>query len=234
MNGRDYIRSWLASRGRRFADRGAAGRALAERLGAYAGRADTLVLALPRGGVPVAFEVARALGAPLDLLLARKLGVPGERELAMGAIAEGGAQALNEDVIGALGVGPGLIAQVAAAESREIARQAAAYREGRPPPELQGRTVILVDDGLATGATMRAAIAAARARGATRLIVAAPVAADDTVALLRAQADEIVAVETPEPFGAIGMWYDDFSQVSDDEVRALLRRAAPPERLSFE
>jgi predicted phosphoribosyltransferase len=179
--------------------------------------------------------VARAIAAPLDLLLARKLGVPGQRELAMGAIAEGGAQALNQDVVEAIGVGPGPIAQVAAAEEREIARQAAAYREGRRPPELRGRTVILVDDGLATGATMRAAIAAARAGGAARLIVATPVAAPDTVALLRPLVDEIVAVETPEPFGAIGMWYDDFGQVSDDEVRALLRRAAPrPERFSFQ
>ena len=144
----------------------------------------------------------------------------------IGAIAEGGAQTLNADVIDALGVGPGLIARVAAAEAREIARQGAAYREGRPPPELRGRTVILVDDGLATGATMRAAIAAARARGAARLILATPVAALDTVSLLRPLADEIVAVETPEPFGAIGMWYDDFPQVSDDEVRSLLRRAA--------
>lgn len=226
MIGRDYLRALLASRGRRFPNRRAGGQALAARLGAYARRADTLVLALPRGGVPVAFEVAMALGAQLDLLLVRKLGVPGERELAMGAIAEGEVQVLNEELVAALRIDRDAIAHIAAAEAREIARQARRYREGRPPPELRDRAAILVDDGLATGATMRAAIAAARAHGAAELVVAAPVASQDTVAQLSPLVDAIVVAEMPEPLDAIGIWYDDFGQVSDDEVRSLLRRAA--------
>ena len=226
MPGDNSLWAWLAGRRPRFRDREAGGRALAAQLSAYAGRPDTLVLALPRGGVPVAYEVAQALDAPLDLLLVRKLGAPGERELAMGALAEGGVRVLNDEVVRALRVRPEQIAAAAAAEADEIARQAALYREGRPTPELRGRTVILIDDGLATGATMRAAIAAARAQEAARIIVASPVAAQETVDRLRLLADEVVAAETPEPFGAIGMWYADFSQVSDDEVRSLLRRAA--------
>ncbi|HMP72161.1 MAG TPA: phosphoribosyltransferase family protein [Kiritimatiellia bacterium] len=217
---------WLASRGRRFADRAAAGRALAARLDRYVARRDSLVLALPRGGVPVAFEVARALGAPLDLILVRKLGVPGEEELALGALAEGGLRVLNDDVVAAAGVGLATIERIAARAEAEIARQARAYRGGRTPPALRDRTVILVDDGLATGATMRAAVAAARAQAAARVIVAAPVAAPETVGLLAPTVDEVVACERPDALGAIGLWYDDFRPVGDDEVRELLRQTA--------
>lgn len=215
----------MISRGRRFPDRLAAGRALAARLNAYIARAKTIVLALPRGGVPVAFEIARALGAPLDLILVRKLGVPGQEELAMGAIAEGGRQTLNADVIGDLRIVPATIARVADRESAELARRSRLYRGDRPPPDLRGRTVILVDDGLATGATMRVAIAAAREQAPARIIVAVPVAAHETVDQLRPLVDELVTLGTPEPLGAIGLWYDDFRPVCDDEVRALLRKA---------
>lgn len=218
------MHAWIASHERRLHDRTAAGRALAARLTSYAGRPDTLVLALPRGGVPVAYEVACSLGAPLDLMLVRKLGLPGQEELAMGAIAEGGVQVLNHDLVRELHLSPELIAHVAASEGHELQRRARLYRGERPPPDLRGKTVILVDDGLATGATMRAAILAARAQAPARLIVAAPVAARETVALLRPLVDELVVVETPEPFGAIGLWYDEFAQVSDDEVRAILQR----------
>lgn len=222
----NHDRIWTIHRARRFPDRAAAGRALAARLAAYADSPEALVLALPRGGVPVAFEIARSLGAPLDLMLVRKLGVPGHRELAMGAIAEGGVRVLNEDLITALQISPGRIERVAADEARELERRARAYRGQRPAPDLCGRVVILVDDGLATGATMRAAIVAARARGPARLIVAAPVASVDTVALLRPLVDELVVVEMPEPFGAIGLWYEEFTQIGDEEVRALIRQAA--------
>lgn len=218
--------SWLATHRHRFSDRAAAGRALAAHLTHYVARPHTLVLALPRGGVPVGFEVARALGAPLDLILARKLGVPGEEELAFGALAEGGARVLNYDLVASLEISPALIERATAAQAAEIARQGRAYRGDRPPPELRGCTVILVDDGLATGATMRAAIAAARAQAPARLIVAAPVAARDTVELLAPLADELVVVERLEGLGAIGLWYDDFSPVGDDEVRRLLGLAA--------
>jgi len=222
MSNVDQIRAWQGLRRQRFPDRVTAGRALAAQLGAYAGAQETIVLALPRGGVPVACEVARALGAPLDLALVRKLGVPGQRELAMGAIAEGGVRVLNPEVIRAFQIPPEVIDQVAAEESRELARRAQAYRGVRPPPDLRGRTVILVDDGLATGTTMRAAITAARAQGAARVVVAAPVAAPETVADLRPTVDALVTLATPDPFGAIGLWYEDFSQLSDDQVRALL------------
>lgn len=219
------MQAWITSHGRRFPDREAAGRALAARLTAYVARPDVLVLALPRGGVPVAFEVARAVRAPLDLILVRKLGVPGEEELAMGAIAEGGLQVLNAEVIEAFRIGPDLIARAAATAMREIERQSRLYRAGRPAPDLRNRTVILVDDGLATGATMRAAIDAARAQQAARLIVAAPVAAHETVELLKPMVDELAIVTMPEAFGAIGLWYSNFSPVGDDEVRALLQQA---------
>lgn len=221
----DRARAWLMGRGRRFPDRAAAGRALAAQLAAYADRPTTLVLALPRGGVPVAFAIARSLGAPLDLMLVRKLGVPGQKELAMGAIAEGGVRVLNEDLIAALQITPDRIARVAADELRELERRARAYRGSRPAPSLRDRIVILVDDGLATGATMRAAIVAVRAQGPARLIVAAPVAAAETVALLRPLVDDLVVGEMPEPFGAIGLWYEDFTQIGDAEVCALLREA---------
>lgn len=224
----NHARMWSIRRGRRFPDRAAAGRALAARLAAYADRPETLVLALPRGGVPVAFEIARSLGAPLDLMLVRKLGVPGQRELAMGAIAEGGVRVLNEDLIAALQISPNRIERVAADEALELERRARAYRGSRPAPSLRGRVVILVDDGLATGATMRAAILASRAQAPARLIVAAPVAAAETAALLQPLVDELVVVELPEPFGAIGLWYEDFAQISDEEVRALIRQADAP------
>jgi predicted phosphoribosyltransferase len=210
----------------RFRDRHDAGRALARMLAPYAGRADVLVLALPRGGVPVAYEVARALGAPLDVFLVRKLGVPGHEELAMGAIASGGVRVVNEAVITALGVPDAAIERVAAEEGRELERRERAYRGGRPAPELSGREVILVDDGLATGSSMRAAAAAARARGPRRIVVAVPVAAAETCRDLAREVDAVVCAATPEPFYAVGMWYDDFAQTGDGEVRELLARAS--------
>lgn len=208
-----------------FADRTEAGQRLARALRAYAGRADLLVLALPRGGVPVAFEVARALGAPLDLLLVRKLGVPGQEELAMGAIASGGIRVLNREVIAATGVGEAEIEATAAREQRELERRAGAYRGERPPPGIAGRCVILIDDGLATGATMRAGLAALRPQHPATLVVAVPVAPSDTLARLRAEADDVVFLEAPEHFYAIGAWYRDFRQIDDDQVRELLARA---------
>jgi predicted phosphoribosyltransferase len=211
---------------RRFRDRREAGRLLAARLAPYRGRPDVLVLALPRGGVPVGYEVARALGAPLDVFLVRKLGVPGHEELAMGAVASGGVQVLNADVLAGLGLSDRVVAAVAARELQELERRERLYRGARPPRDVQGRTVILVDDGLATGATMRAAIHALRRRGAARIVVAVPVAPLQTCAELRAEADEVVCLVTPEPFLAVGLWYDDFTQTSDDEVRALLADSA--------
>jgi putative phosphoribosyl transferase len=226
MTQQERVHAWFASRGRRFADRAAAGRALAALLTNYMTHPDALALALPRGGVPVAFEVARALGARLDLLLARKLGVPGRDELALGAVAEGGAQVLNEELLRAFGADPAQIAQAAARAADEIARQARIYRGGRPAPTLRGRTAILIDDGLATGATMRAAIAAAEAQAPARLIVATPVAAHETAELIAPLVDELVVVEIHERLGAVGLWYDDFRPVGDDEVRWLLRQSA--------
>ena len=205
-----------------FADRVEAGRALAGRLTAWAGRDDVLVLALPRGGVPVAREVARALRVPLDLLLVRKLGVPGHEELAMGAIASGGEPLLNEETVRALRIPPEEIARVVALERAELERREREYRAGRAAPVVRGRTVILVDDGLATGSTMRAAALAVRAAGAARIIVAVPVASSDACEFVAEAADEVVAVATPEPFYAVGAWYADFTQTTDDEVRALL------------
>ena len=208
-----------------FADRTEAGQRLARALHAYAGRADLLVLALPRGGVPVGWEVARAIGAPLDLMLVRKLGVPGQEELAMGAIASGGVQVLNADLVASLGIDPQVIAASAAREQRELARRELAYRGARPPPTIAGCCVILVDDGLATGATMRAAVAALRQRQPAHIVVAVPVAPPDTVARLRAEADEVICLETPTAFFAIGPWYREFPQLTDDEVRELLAAA---------
>jgi predicted phosphoribosyltransferase len=209
-----------------FQDRFDAGRQLAARLMDYADRPDVVVLALPRGGVPVAFEVARALHAPLDVFLVRKLGLPGHEELAMGAIASGGVRVLNEDVVRTLQIPEEVIDQVAAEEKRELTRRERAYRDDRPAPEVRDWVVILVDDGLATGSTMRAAVRALRQRGPSRIVVAVPVAAPDTCAALRDEVDDIVCARTPEPFYAVGAWYDVFSQTTDAEVRELLARAA--------
>jgi predicted phosphoribosyltransferase len=209
-----------------FRDRRHAGRVLAERLAHLAGRPDLLVLALPRGGVPVAYEVAAALGAPLDVFLVRKLGVPGHEELAMGAVAAGGVRILNEPLLRELRVAPAALEEVTAAEQQELARRERLYRAGRPPLDVRGRTVILVDDGLATGASMQAAIEALRRLGPARVVVAVPTAAADTCALLAPEVDEIVCAVTPEPFYAVGLWYADFSQTDDDEVRELLAAAA--------
>ena len=209
-----------------FHDRTEAGQVLADRLTEYANRADVLVLALPRGGVPVAYEVARALHAPLDIFLVRKLGVPGHEELAMGAIASGGVRVLNEEVVRALGIPPETIASVAAGEQRELERRAQTYRGDRPPLDVRNRTVILVDDGLATGSTMRAAVAALRRKGLDRIVVAVPVGSVETCAEFQDVADETVCARTPEPFYAVGRWYEDFTQTTDEEVHELMQRAA--------
>jgi len=211
---------------RLFRDRADAGRRLAADLAAYTHRADVLVLGLPRGGVPVAFEVAHVLDVPLDVFTVRKLGVPGHEELAMGAIATGGAQVLNEDIIQDLGIPEHAIAAAVIREQAELERRERLYRDGRPPPDVRGHTVLLVDDGLATGSTMRAAVAALRALQPARIVIAVPVAAPDVCAALGAEVDEIVCAETPEPFHAVGLWYFDFSQTTDDEVHDLLAAAA--------
>ena len=211
---------------KRFRDRTDAGRVLASALSSYAGRRDVLILALPRGGVPVGYEVARALAAPLDVFLVRKLGVPGHEELAMGALATGGVRVLNDEVVGSLGIPAVEIEAASEREGRELARREAEYRDGRPPPDVRGRTVILVDDGLATGSTMRAAAAAIAQRDPARVIVAVPVAARETCNELAREVDDVVCLHTPEPFHAVGLWYDDFSQTTDEEVRELLAHAA--------
>ena len=215
----------------RFRDRHDAGRRLADALLAYARRDDVLVLALPRGGVPVGYEVALALGAALDVMQVRKLGVPGHEELAMGAIASGGVRILSENIVEKLGIPDRVIATVAAAEEHELDRRERIYREGRPFPDVRGRIVILVDDGLATGSTMRAAAAALRAQGADRLVAAVPVAPKETCDALRDLVDEVICAVTPESFLAVGEWYEDFTQTSDADVQNLLRRAAAPGRL---
>lgn len=209
-----------------FRDRADAGRQLAKELTAYAGRPDVRVLALPRGGVPVAFQAARALGAPLDVFLVRKLGVPGREELAMGALASGGVCVLNDDVVRSLAIPDDVIDAAAEKELQELTRRERAYRDDRPPPDVAGRTVLLVDDGLATGSTMRAAVAALRKLHPARIVVAVPVGAAEICAGLRGEADEVVCARVPEPFHAVGLWYDDFTQTTDEEVRALLDRAA--------
>jgi predicted phosphoribosyltransferase len=214
----------------RFRDRRDAGRMLAAHLGRYARRPDVLVLALPRGGVPVAAEVARALGAPLDVFIVRKLGVPRYEELAMGAVATGGVRVLNESVIRGLRIPDKVVDAVTASEQDELLRRERVYRGDRPPPDLRGRTVILVDDGLATGATMQAALAALRQQRPAGIVVAVPVAATETCHALQAEADDVVCVVTPEPFYAVGAWYSDFTQTSDEEVRAMLASAAAPGR----
>jgi predicted phosphoribosyltransferase len=208
-----------------YRDRKEAGRYLAKELADYAGRTDVLVLALPRGGVPVAYEVARILGAPLDVFLVRKLGVPGHEELAMGAIASGGLVLLNQEMVRALGIGPNLINDVISTQRAELERRDRQYRGDRPPPDVRGKAVILIDDGLATGASMRAAVAALRQQHPARIVVAVPIAAPSTCAEFREEVDEIVCACTPEPFRAVGLWYEDFTQTTDGEVRDLLRRA---------
>lgn len=208
---------------RRFRDRAEAGRLLAAALDRYEGQPDLLVLALPRGGVVVAAPVARRLGAPLDVILVRKLGVPGHEELAMGAIASGGVRILSEDIIAALGIPDRDIAAVAAAEEDELERREQAYRGVRTPPEVGGKTIILVDDGVATGATMRAAAAVIRSQAPRRLVIAVPVAPPSTCTALRADVDEVVCLLTPESFHSVGEWYDEFEQATDEEVNRLLR-----------
>jgi putative phosphoribosyl transferase len=209
-----------------YRDRTEAGKRLVAQLKDYADRPDVLVLALPRGGVPVAFEVAEALRAPLDIFLVRKLGVPGHEELAMGAIATGGVRVLNDDVLDYMGIRGEVIDAVAADELQELERRERAYRDDRPAPDVKGKTVILVDDGLATGSTMRAAAAALRQQQPARIVVAVPVSAPQTCDEYRMGVDEIVCAATPEPFYAVGQWYADFSQTTDEEVRELLARAA--------
>jgi predicted phosphoribosyltransferase len=213
---------------RRFHDRAEAGRLLADRLRHYAGRDDVIVLALPRGGVPVGYEVAKALGAPLDVFVVRKLGVPGYEELAMGAIASGGLIVLNREALQALPITEADIQRAAAAELRELERREEAYRGGYDPPDVEGKTVILVDDGLATGSTMRAAALAVRQLNPARVVVAVPVAAAETCDDFRDVVDEIVCSVTPRPFRAVGLWYEDFSQTSDEEAGELLTRANEP------
>lgn len=207
-----------------FADRRDAGRQLADLLLAYKGTA-ALVLALPRGGVPVAYEVARALSLPLDIMLVRKLGVPGQAEFAMGAIANGDVEVLNQDVVDSLEIPADVIEAVAARERAELARRNTLYRAGRAPPELRDRTVIIVDDGIATGADMRAAVAAANAQHAGRVVVAAPVASRSAAAMLRDMVDEVALLEVPQSFVGVGMFYRDFSQTPDREVTRLLSDA---------
>jgi len=209
----------------RFRDRTDAGQQLAKRLSRFANRSDVVVLALPRGGVPVGYEVARALHAPLDVFLVRKLGLPGHEELAMGAIATGGVRVVNDEVVRRLGVPEAMIDEVAAEELKELKRRERSYRADRSAPNVKDRTVILVDDGLATGSTMRAAVAALRLLHPAWIVVAVPVGAADTCATLAEEADEVVCVSMPEPFYAVGSWYEDFGQTSDDEVRALLDAA---------
>lgn len=210
----------------RFADRREAGAALVPLLHHYRGRDDVVVLALPRGGVPVAFEVAEALGAALDVFLVRKLGMPGHPEFAMGAIASGGIRVLSEDVVRTYGVSAEAIERVVRAEQAELDRRELEYHRDHPAVDVRGRTVILVDDGLATGSTMKAAVQAVRVKEPARVIVAAPVGAPSTCAEFGAIADDVICARTPEPFSAVGLWYQDFSQTSDEEVRQLLRAHA--------
>ena len=209
----------------RFRDRAEAGRLLAAKLTDYANQPDVLVLALPRGGVPVGHEVARVLNAPLDVFLVRKLGVPGHEELAMGAIASGGVLVLNDDVVQSLRIPRELIDHVAEREKQELERREREYRDERPEPEVKGKTVILVDDGLATGSTMRAAISALRQSQPARIVVAVPTASPDICQEFRAEVDEIVCALTPAPFYAVGLWYENFQQTTDEEVRDLLEHS---------
>ena len=210
----------------RFADRREAGAVLAGLLSRYAARPDVIVLALPRGGVPVAFEVAEALGAPLDIFLVRKLGMPGHPEFAMGAIASGGVRVMSDDVVRAYGVSAAAIEEVARVEQRELERREREYRQHHAAANIAGKVAILVDDGLATGSTMKAAVRALRAQQPARVVVAVPVGAPSTCDEFTSIADEVVCARTPEPFSAVGLWYQDFSQTTDDEVRTLLQTHA--------
>ena len=209
----------------KFKDRTEAGQVLARKLAAYANYADVVVLALPRGGVPVAFEIATALNLPLDVFLVRKLGVPGQNELAMGAIASTGVRVLNQDIVRSLRLSDAVIDKVAAQEQQELERRERLYRDDRPIPQLHERTVIIVDDGLATGATMRAAIEALRQQQPARIVVAVPISSPETCRDLAVEVDEIICVETPQPFCSVGLWYEDFPQTTDEEVCALLKQA---------
>jgi len=209
-----------------FRDRREAGRVLGATMRKYANRSDVVVLALPRGGVPVAYEVAEALGAPLDIFLVRKLGTPGHRELAMGAIASGGIRVLNDEVVRMLGIPPQAIDAVARDEQRELERRQQAYLEGRDPIALEGKIVLLVDDGLATGSTMKAAVQAVRHRNPARVVVAVPVGARDTCGEISQVADEVVCARMPEPFSAVGQWYTNFDQTTDEEVMHLMHEHA--------
>ena len=208
-----------------FKDRRDAGRKLAQKLTAYAGQLDLLTLALPRGGVPVAYEVARALYAPLNVFLVRKLGLPGQEELAIGAIATGGVRVLNRDIIRTLSIPDEVINFVARRELQELQRRERLYRGDRSPPEVRDRTIILIDDGLATGASMRAAVVSLRAQHPARIVVAVPIAAENVCEAFRTEVDEIICAVTPEPFYGVGRWYEDFSQITDQEVRILLEEA---------
>jgi putative phosphoribosyl transferase len=216
--------------GTRYRDRRDAGRRLASRLQAYANRRDVVVLALPRGGVPVAFEVATALGAPLDVFVVRKLGLPGHEELAMGALASGGVRVIDEDLIRIARVSDEQLRRVTEIEQAELSRRERQYRGDRPFPDVRGKTTILIDDGLATGSTMRAAVAALRREQPERIVVAVPVAAAETCDAFESIADDVVCAATPEPFHAVGLWYDDFSQTTDDEVHELIDRSHPAAR----
>ena len=209
----------------KFPNRAEAGRQLAEKLAAYGGREDAIVLGLPRGGVPVAYEVAQRLGLPLDVFVVRKLGVPGYEELAMGAIASGNVSVLNEDVMRAVPNSEVILKTVIAREKIELQRRETGYRQERAAPDLQGRVVILVDDGLATGATMRAAAAALRKQGVAKIVVAVPVGAPETCREIELEVDETICAFMPEFFHGVGQFYEDFSQTTDEEVRELLARA---------
>jgi putative phosphoribosyl transferase len=210
----------------RFRDRTDAGQFLASKLAKYAGRPDVIVLALPRGGVAVGFEVAQALQAPLGVFLVRKIGTPGHEELAMGAVATGNVRVLQPDVVDAFGISPFMVESATANALQELARREKVYRGSHPPPQVTAKTVILVDDGLATGATMHAAIAALKLHRPARIIAAVPVALPEICEEFRAEVDEIICAETPASLNAVGLWYENFSQLTDDDVRNLLERAA--------
>lgn len=209
----------------RFENREEAGRKLADKLLEYENRNDVIILALPRGGVPVAYEVAKKLEVPMDVFLVRKLGVPGQEELAMGAIASGGIEVLNRDIVQSLGISRSTIDKVAEKEHSELERREKYYRGDRPKPEIKGKHVILIDDGLATGASMKSAVRAVRSWNPVEVIVAVPTSAPDTCELFEHEADKIICLSTPEPFYGVGAWYEDFSQTTDEEVSDLLERA---------